>query len=130
MNARGAAAAYVLTFLTAEIERLVAKFKNETATTGRADLNDYRLGASRAIQLTLSMALSDRRRAEQNHSTGTALVVRKRELVAEKFDISYSNRAAKKERHSDAAFAGYRYGRNVRLQTGVANQNADRAAVR
>lgn len=109
---------YVFDFLCQQMDFLSRRYKHENPDASRADTNDYRLGCAQGIVEVIKQMIAEKNAAEQEVSSGKELVVAKRQLVAQAFNINYGKRR-RKTRASTHRQQGYRDGQNVRVRQGV-----------
>jgi hypothetical protein len=118
-------AAYVFDYMVNEIERLALKHRQSTGADRKA-MNDFRLGATHEIVSMLERMESEKRGGEAagaqpgnaQSSDAQALMVVKRDLIREKYDVrytstSYSYRKSKSYERGREAAAG------VTIRSGV-----------
>jgi hypothetical protein len=116
---------YVFDFLCQQMDLLSSRYKKENPDATRADTNDYRIGAATGILVVIREMIREKELAEQQASSGTELMVVKRDLVQRKFNVKYPTRT-RKVRHSHHREQGYQDGRRVRIRQGVGSGNSQR----
>lgn len=111
-------ASYVLNYLAAEIDRLAARYRANRGADRRATY-DFRLGAAHEIVVMLRDMERDKRgRETEGDGTSRALVLAKRELIRERYDIRYDS-TSYRFRDSGHYSAGRAAGAGVRIRRAV-----------
>jgi hypothetical protein len=86
-------ACWIFEYLISEVERLSKKFRRDQRTLFGAghgtNMEDYRYGLAVSIVGTIHKMQTEKDKELRGHSSGTALVIRKRDLIREKYDIKY-----------------------------------------
>ena len=118
-------ASYVLDYLAAEIDRLAARYRERCAADRQASY-DFRLGAAHEIVVMLRAMERDKRSREvQASAASRELVLAKRELIRERYDIRYDS-TRYRYRDSGHYSAGRAAGSRVRIRKGVNEPAVDR----
>ena len=55
----------------------------------------------------------------QSHATGTALVIRKRDMIAEKYEVEYSKGGRRRHDDLESALAGQAAGKSISVRKGI-----------
>ena len=121
-------AAYVLDYLVNEIERLALRHRQSTGA-GRKAMNDFRLGATHEIVSMLKRMEEGKRGGESagappddaQPSDAQALMVVKRDLIREKYDVKYA-RTSYSYRRSESYEQGREAGAGVTIRSGVGRE--------
>ncbi|MFN2288377.1 MAG: DUF2786 domain-containing protein [Chromatocurvus sp.] len=116
-------AAYVLDYLVNEIERLALRHRQSTGA-GRRAMNDFRLGATHEIVLMLKRIEEEKRGGESAGAPpddAQALMVVKRDLIREKYDVKYT-RTSYSYRRSESYEQGREAGAGVAIRSGVGRE--------
>lgn len=113
-------AAWVFDYLLAEMKRLGNAYSKSIGGATGPQRHSFKVACAGEISLTLRRMLREKEDVMASHSTGQALVVCKRNLVREKFNVSYG-KGRQQARYGDqtAAAAGAEAGRKVSIRSGI-----------
>lgn len=117
--------AYVFDFLCQQMDILSRRYKNENPWASRANTNDYRIGAAQGIVAVIKQMIREKHEAEIQVASGTELMIMKRDVVQQAFNVNYGKRT-RKTRASSHMERGYVDGQNVRVSPGVNSSNQKR----
>lgn len=112
-------AAWVFDYLLSEMKRLGLVYSKSIGGATAVQKQSFRVACAGEIAQTLHRMLRDKEREMSSHSTGQALVVCKRNLVREKFNVNYGKARRQRYGDYDAAFAGAEAGRKVSIRSGM-----------
>jgi hypothetical protein len=115
---------YVFDYICSQVELLSAKYKRDNPHLTRADTNDYRNGLAAGILQVIREMIREKAEAEREVSTGTELMIVKRDIVAKKFNVKYQN-STRRARANHHRQRGTQDGSNVRIRQGVGNSSAN-----
>ena len=121
---------YMFDYLVATINRLANQYKVTPSyiVGGRSALHAYRQGVSMGILSQLNSLVASKKKEVQESTTGTALVVVKRQAITEKYGESIFGvtKGSSKIRRGDAYASGYRDGKNVDVnRRGISGQQSN-----
>lgn len=113
-------AAWVFDYLIGEIKRLGNAYSKSIGKATGPQRHSFRVACAGEIAYTLQRMLRDREAEMATHSTGKELVICKRSLVQQKFNVKYKT-GGRQQRYGDmtAARAGAEAGRKVSIRTGI-----------
>jgi hypothetical protein len=117
-------AAWIFSYLCDEVLRLSKVYRRqkrkEFGGGGHGTImSDYRMGLVEEIKQTITRMREEKRVDLAQHSTGTALVVRKQAMILEKFQVKYSQTRGSSVRDGGAYYDGRRDGKNIRINGAV-----------
>lgn len=118
-------AAYTLDYLAGQINLLSEQYRKQHPEAGRSGMNDYRQGASLAIQRMLAEE-TEAKAQRAATQPGTSLVVRKQELVEAKYGVAKYKKSSQRTRASAHSANGYRDGKSVGLRSSVGQSTQGR----
>jgi hypothetical protein len=111
---------YLFTYLVEAGNRLCKAYLKQVGKSGLAEANAFKLGFGSALQQRLKEMA--RERDQEYHSTGTGLMVLKKELVQKHFGAAAYRQAKRSAHHSasqSTVRAGHQAGQDIRIHTGV-----------
>lgn len=121
-------AAYMFSYLVDTVNRLCREFiktSEDYRVYGRRVVNGYRQGVAQGIVDTLKKEIAAKQAEEATPSSGTSLVVVKKEAVVEKFGNVYGERrGTTKVSRGESFSAGFRDGQQVTVRKGVTGGGA------
>lgn len=120
-------ASWTLDYLAVQIKQLAQIYRARHPDADRRCVNDFRMGAAWSIKSMLEEELALKEARASANTSGTALMVRKRELIAERYGIKYTP-LYYNQRASDAYHAGCDAGRHVPMHQGVGGSQTARLA--
>ena len=112
-------AAWVFAYLLDELKRLGNVYSKSIGGATPPQRNCFRNACALEINFTLRRMLREKEEALASHSTGKELVVCKRDLVKQKFNVKYGKSKTTKFSDMAAAAAGAEAGRKVSIRTGI-----------
>lgn len=123
-------AAWIFEYLTAEVERLSKKFRAQQRKKfggggHGTNMEDYRYGLAVSIVGTIYKMQVEKSNELRGHAAGTALVVRKRDLIREKYDIKYRDPEQFELKDPYAFGHGRRDGEKVAINKPLEKQNGE-----
>lgn len=111
-------AAWVFEYLNKEIRRLANNFKAEHGV-GRREADAFRKGAAVEVNAMLRRMLNEKETELQSHSTGKELMIVKRSLVQQKFNVKYGKAGTMNLGDQFASEMGRRAGRAINIRKGI-----------
>ena len=113
-------ASWVFDYLLSELKRLGLKFSKDIGGASNVQRYSFRKACAGEIASTLRRMLRDKEDAMSSKSTGKDLIIRKRDLVRQKFHVNYNTRSTR-QHYGDhaAAAAGAQAGRGVSIRQGI-----------
>lgn len=120
-------ASWTLDYLAVQIKQLTQIYRARHRYADRRCVNDFRMGAAWSIRAMLEQELALKEARAAANTSGTALMVRKRALIKELYQIEYTP-LFYNQRASDAYYAGCDAGQGVPLRQGVGGSQTARLA--
>jgi hypothetical protein len=122
-------AAWIFEYLVDQVKRLSKKYRAEQRKKFGAghgtNMGDYREGVVISILATIAEMIAEKETQLKEHTTGTALVVRKKDLIEQKFgETKYGNNKGRSMSDADAYHRGREDGNNVRINPAVSTDQA------
>jgi hypothetical protein len=118
-------ASWVFQFLVDEVERLSRayrrKLRKDMGAGHGVNMADYRQGLVNEIQITLRQMKEEKQEELRNHEAGKALVVVKNQLIAQKYNVTYSKRRQYRIRDASAYYQGRADGKKIQIRKTVTN---------
>lgn len=112
-------AAWVFDYLLGEMRRLGNVYSKSIGRATTVQRHSFRVACAGEIASTLRRMLREKEAEMASHSTGKDLVICKRDLVKQKFNVKYGAAKANKYGDLSAAAAGAAAGRKVSIRTGI-----------
>lgn len=128
-------AAWVYVYLVDQVKLLSKKYRAQMRKQFGAghgtNMGDYREGITEEILNTLWQMKKEKEAALAEHVTGTALVVRKQDLIEKKFgETEYSKGKSRQLNDANAYYAGKRDGKNVRINPALNDSSEKQGRLR
>lgn len=111
-------AAWVFEYLMKEIKRHTNNYKKEYGASNIAT-DSFRKGCASEVANTIMRMTREKEEEVRQHTTGTALVIRKKELIKEKFKVEYSKGNRTRMGDWGAAMAGREAGASISVRQGI-----------
>ena len=123
------AAAWIFSYLVECIQRLSKKYRTKQRKLFGAghgtNMDDYRKGIVQEVLFTIGQMIEEKTRQLAEHTSGTALVIRKKDLIENKFGETTYRKPDKWEIQDSGAFLdGINDGKTIRINQAIGADEA------